>query len=445
MNKIFESECNLHAHIRVEPSTQVDLEEGDVLSQDMFTDPDDEALVDLISLADTVTVQEIVGSNTYDLDVYITDDTAAVSLYQWYYANTNVKNDDDITMVCPGLNVILKGNAGVSSNYKDDEVVPIDPADAKVILDELAKDVAKTYADKNQFDDEYILDFYEDAINGHFHDSGEGDVTWVYEISKKLGFEYSEEDIQEDNNLMNKATEIMDNAVIAEVKKRGLDVSQFNESVSSKFAKYRKLYEAAHAELNEAEALNDDKDEDGGGDDDFSDIFGDTGSSDDNADNKEDDNSDNADDNGDDNKDENSDEDSENEDVPMTAVVLTVKKDDADKCKDEMVEAGIAEDDIEIIDSDDEDDENSKIKVDVNSVKELKDYLKGKGIDLEEKIGGEIVDDDEDSDSKDDEDKDDDSKEDDKKDKDGEGGEDDFADMDFGDLFGDDEESSDEK
>jgi hypothetical protein len=265
---------------------------------------------------------------------------------------------------------------------------------------------------------------------------------WLLEISEKLGFDYNMESLED--SLVDDASKILDNVIIAEVKKRGLDVSQFNESVSSKFAKYRKLYEAAHAELNEAEALNDDKDEDDGGDDDFSDIFGDTDSSDKDDDNTDDKGDDSGDDNGDDDKDKNSDEDSDNEDVPMTAVVLTVKKDDADKCKDEMVEAGIAEDDIEIIDSDDEDDENSKIKVDVNSVKELKDYLKGKGIDLEEKIGGEIVDDDEDSDSKDDEDKDDDSKEDDKEGKDDKGGEDDFADMDFGDLFGDDEESSDE-
>ena len=123
----------------------------------------------------------------------------------------------------------------------------------------------------------------------------------------------------------------------------------------------------------------------------------------------------------------------------MTAVVLTVGKDDADKCKDEMIEAGIAEDDIEIIDGEDE--ENSKIKVDVNSVKELKDYLKGKGIDLEEKIGGEIVDDEEGDDNKDD-DKEGDDKEDDKDGK--EGGDDDIENMDFGDLFGDDDESSDE-
>lgn len=359
MNKLFESACNITATINIEPSTPVELSEGDVLTADMFSDADDASLADLISIVDNVTVEEVTGANSYKISASITDDVAAVSLYQWIYANTNVKTDEDMEQyVAPGLAALVNSEAGEAGEAAED---PDETTDYDSLADE---------------------------------------------------------------------------------------ADMYNESVSSKFAKYRKLYEAAHAELNEAEALNDDKDEDGGGDDDFSDIFGDTGSSDDGGDNADDNADDKGEDkgeDGEDNKDENSDEDSDNEDVPMTAVVLTVKKDDADKCKDEMVEAGIAEDDIEIIDSDDEDDENSKIKVDVNSVKELKDYLKGKGIDLEEKIGGEIVDDDEDSDSKDDDNKDDDSKEDDKEDKDGEGGEDDFADMDFGDLFGDDEESSDEK
>ena len=121
----------------------------------------------------------------------------------------------------------------------------------------------------------------------------------------------------------------------------------------------------------------------------------------------------------------------------MTAVLLTVNKDDADKCKDEMIDAGIAEDDIEILDAeDDEDTDTVKIKVDVNSVHELKDYLSGKGIDLEEKIGGEIIDDEEDKEKEDDSATEDGEK---KKDDD----EDDpFGDMDLGDIFGDDDEGA---
>ena len=115
----------------------------------------------------------------------------------------------------------------------------------------------------------------------------------------------------------------------------------------------------------------------------------------------------------------------------MTAIVLTVKKDDVDKCKEELVDAGIPEDAITEVDTED-DDENGKLKVDADYALELKDYLKGKGIDLEEKIGGEIIDDSaEDSDKGEGKEGDDKSSE--------EGKDDDEADFDseFGDLFGD--------
>ena len=172
------------------------------------------------------------------------------------------------------------------------------------------------------------------------------------------------------------------------------------ESVSDKFAKYRKLYEAEDSE------------------DDSSDEAGDE------------EGTENSDEEG---KDEPKDgdgnsEDDDTEDVPMTAIVLTVKKDDVDKCKEELVDAGIPEDAITEVDIE-EDDENGKLKVDADYALELKDYLKGKGIDLEEKIGGEIIDDStEDSDDGGDKEK--------KKD-DEEGSEEggDF-DAEFGDLFG---------
>ena len=162
------------------------------------------------------------------------------------------------------------------------------------------------------------------------------------------------------------------------------------ESVSDKFAKYRKLYEAEDS------------------DDDSSDEAGDKETTEEPDKGEGDDNS----------------EDEETEDIPMTAIVLTVKKDDVDKCKEELVDAGIPEDAITEVDTED-DDENGKLKVDADYALELKDYLKGKGIDLEEKIGGEIIDDStDDSDKGGDEEK--------KKD-------DDEADFDseFGDLFGD--------
>lgn len=172
------------------------------------------------------------------------------------------------------------------------------------------------------------------------------------------------------------------------------------ESVSDKFAKYRKLYEAEDSE------------------DDSSDEAGD-GEGTENSDEEGKDEPKDGDGNS---------EDDDTEDVPMTAIVLTVKKDDVDKCKEELVDAGIPEDAITEVDTE-EDDENGKLKVDADYALELKDYLKGKGIDLEEKIGGEIIDDST-EDSDDDGDK--------EKKKDDEEGSEEGGDFDaeFGDLFG---------
>lgn len=109
--------------------------------------------------------------------------------------------------------------------------------------------------------------------------------------------------------------------------------------------------------------------------------------------------------------DDKSEDDSEEEIKDMVAIQLTVK--DTDKVKSELISAGIPEEGIEIIkdavvDEDPDKAENGEIKVDADYAIELKDYLKGKGIDLEEKIGGEIVTDDSDDEESD--------KEDDKKD-----------------------------
>ena len=325
------AESNVTAIINISPNSVIDLMEGDELTVDMITDADDEPLEQLISLADSVIVDEVLGDNSYKIAVNVSDELGASGLYQWICNYTNIKSLEEIEeKVAPGLSALL-GEDAIDDDIDDD-------------IDDLPEEV--------DFDGE---------------------------MNKIVG-----------------------------------------ESVSSKFAKYRKIYEAASDVLNEKG-----KDED----DDYSDIFGDD----------EDKSADNGDKEANDKKggekeDKDADAD-DTEDVPMTAVLLTVNKEDADKCKDEMIDAGIAEDDIEILDAD-EDEDTVKIKVDVNSVHELKDYLSGKGIDLEEKIGGEIIDDEEGEEKEDDA-----AAEDGEEKKDGDE-EDSFADMDFGDIFGDDEEGA---
>ena len=182
------------------------------------------------------------------------------------------------------------------------------------------------------------------------------------------------------------------------------DKEDVKESVAERFARLRRMFESEdESDENEDDSEGESNDEKNNGDE---------------EDNENDDKDDNEKDNDDDNEDE-----------EMKAVIITVKKGDEDKCKDELVDAGIAEDDIDILDADD-DDENIDIRIDVNSVMELKDYLSKKGIDLEEEIGGEIVSDDEDE--KDDKDKDDKESDDNKEDDD----EEDFDFDDLGDLFG---------
>lgn len=171
-----------------------------------------------------------------------------------------------------------------------------------------------------------------------------------------------------------------------------------NESVAERFARLRKMFES--------DCVTEDEDEDKDN--------GKEGSKEDSkakeAGEKEDDS-------------ENGTNDEEDQDEDMKAVIISVKKGDEDKCKDELIDAGISEDDIEILDAD-EDAENIDIRIDVNAVMELKDYLAKKGIDLEEEIGGEIVGDDEESEDSED-----------KENAEGEGDEDfDFDNL--GDIFG---------
>lgn len=200
-----------------------------------------------------------------------------------------------------------------------------------------------------------------------------------------------------------------------------------NESVATRFAKYRAMFES------------DDEDE-----------SGDEGSSDDEG--KGDEGSDSGEgssekggDDEDKDKDKDGDENSDDDEAEMTAIVLTVAHGDGEKLKKEMLDAkddndedyGFDEDNIEVIEG--EDDEDDKVKIDASEAFNLKKFLADKkDIDLEDEIGGEIVDD-SDEDSDDDSSSDDEGGEgSDEEGKDGEG-EDDFDFNDLGDIFGADE------
>ena len=137
------------------------------------------------------------------------------------------------------------------------------------------------------------------------------------------------------------------------------------ESVSARFSKYRKISEGeeiAEDEMTEGDADEDEK--------------------------KDDEEKPEEKDNDDDDKEEGDEE----EEVPMTAIIIEVAKGDEDSLKDELIDAGIDEDYIEIIEPE-EGDDVVQVKVAPDAIMELKTYLDGKGIDLEEKIGGKIVDD----------------------------------------------------
>lgn len=171
------------------------------------------------------------------------------------------------------------------------------------------------------------------------------------------------------------------------------------ESVATRFSKYRKMFESDVVIKDDGKYTHiNEKDE-----------------TDDEDDNKKD---------GDEQK--RNTKDSDDDEEEMKAIILTVKKGDEDACKDELIDAGISEEDITILDAD-EDDDNVDIRVEPSAAFELKDYLAGKGIDLEEKIGGEIVDDDEDDDDE-------------KKEGDDDDELDDFDFDNLGDIFGADED-----
>lgn len=179
-------------------------------------------------------------------------------------------------------------------------------------------------------------------------------------------------------------------------------------SVASRFSKYRKLYES-----DDDDTEDDKKDED-------------PKDGDEEDDKKEDDSA------GESKKEDDGEDPESDEEEELTAVIIEVKKGDEEAAKQEMIDAGVDEDDIEILEpeekSDDEDGDNTdnpenesedddkddkedgdseetvKIKVAIDSFDALKEYLEGKGFDLEEELGGEIVTDGEDDDEGDEED-----------------------------------------
>ena len=211
----------------------------------------------------------------------------------------------------------------------------------------------------------------------------DGVGTWVFTVeSSQNEYGYSASDSDEDEYYDDYSSEVNDSD----------SEDNANESVAERFARLRKMFE-----------------------------------SDDDSDDDSDDETENDNEGSDETSDENSEEDKDEEDKDeeMKAVIITVKKGDEDKCKDELIDAGISEDDIEILEAD-EDDDNIDIRIDVNAVMELKDYLSKKGIDLEEEIGGEIVSDEDSEDS--DEENDDENKEDDN--------EEEFDFDNLGDIFG---------
>ena len=238
---------------------------------------------------------------------------------------------------------------------------------------------------KNDNIDEDDVEYDENGNTVTFTVDGVG--TWVFTVdSSQDEYDNSVSEYDENKSDDNVSSEFNDID----------DEDNTNESVAERFARLRKMFES------------DDSDDDSDDSDDDSDDS--------------DDEEKNDKDGSDDTSDENSEED---EDKEMKAVIITVKKGDEDKCKDELIDAGISEDDIEILEAD-EDDDNIDIRIDVNAVMELKDYLSKKGIDLEEEIGGEIVSDEDSEDS--DEENDDENKEDDN--------EEEFDFDNLGDIFG---------
>jgi hypothetical protein len=164
-----------------------------------------------------------------------------------------------------------------------------------------------------------------------------------------------------------------------------------NESVTSRFAAGRKLFESEEGEDNKENA-EDTTSDDANKEDDKK--------KDDNTNKKEDD------------KKEDDEEVIDGDRVKITFTVSEGHERDEviEAIKKDLDKAGISEEGIEILDADGDESEEIQVIVDGDFISELKSFCEEKGVDLEEKLGGEIEIDDKEGDEKEDNKKEDDNK-----------------------------------
>ena len=127
----------------------------------------------------------------------------------------------------------------------------------------------------------------------------------------------------------------------------GIKSDNEDNSVASRFAKYRKLYEEESVTEDDS-VTEDNKEEDE--------------KTSDNEDNSE------TDDNGEEGDKDDKGDDEEEEQDELTAVIIEVAKGDEDKAKDELIEAGVDEDDIEILSDEENKDDDKKEDDEQNEV-----------------------------------------------------------------------------
>lgn len=220
--------------------------------------------------------------------------------------------------------------------------------------------------------------------------ANECDVKKVKEVGEKLAGEAKKKsNANRINKLVSHIVSCVENIInIKDI----LDAAKkTNESVTSRFAQGRKMFES---------------------DDDNSDDADKDNNSDDSGDNK-DDNKDN------DNSKKSDDSDEETIDGDRVKVTFTISEghdrdEVVEQIKKDLEEEGIKEDGVEVLDPDGDESDEIQIVVDGEYIKELQKFCDARGIDIEEKLGGSIeVDDDEDSDKDKDNDGDDDGSSDD--------------------------------
>ena len=364
------------------------------LSRDVYVDPDynkvvdekyfsyDEALDTAYKTLDDICAKE--EMEIYDDDIVETENGLVVTIpgyKKWTFEISGVLDDTDDDMDYD-LEESFSGRFSRRRSLKESKFYTVPDSHSRVIeeIDDRDLDTLNSYMSiLGKYDNN--INSAANAINSHLNYLH---VKYMLYLRNECSYMLDDKRIESDKlrQVITETIKLIDK--ILKYNHISLDEFDTNESVSRRFSRLRSMFESAR--LNE----------------------------------EDDDNEEN-------NNDDEENDDNDDEEKEMKAVVITVKKGDEDKCKEELIDAGIDEDDIEILEGDD-DDENVDIRIDVNSIYELKDYLDKKGIDLEEEIGGEIVgDDDEDEEGSDEEG--------DGEDKGDEGGEDfDFDNL--GDLFG---------